>query len=194
MDTKIDIRIIKTRRAIKNAFFELMNEIGFQNVTVKKIIERAEINRSTFYAHYVDKFDLLEQVEVELLNGFTELGNHAPIESVINDNILTDSIVTYFNELATYVHENGSDFTLLLSEKGDPSFTNKLNEMFQSVWYEKDLVSHLSIPEIYAFSALIGIMTSLIAQWVKRDFKESHQEFVEIVFKLTKDIPKNIFE
>ena len=65
-DKKTDIRIIKTRRAIQAAFLRLMKEKGFAAVTVKDIIRDAEINRSTFYAHYEDKYDLLESIENDL--------------------------------------------------------------------------------------------------------------------------------
>lgn len=194
MEDKIDIRIIKTKRAIKSVFFELMKEIGFQNITVKKIIERAEINRSTFYAHYIDKFDLLQQVENELLIEYKNIVDHAPVEAIISQSNISDAIPIYFNQLAIYIHENGTAFALLQSDKGDPAFTIKLSEMVKSIWNEKGLFNRLSIPQTYAFAALISMMTSLIAEWVKSDFRESPKEFVQIVFKIVKDIPKNIFE
>jgi AcrR family transcriptional regulator len=58
---KLDPRVKRTRNLIQQAFSELLAEKGFANITVQDITERAEINRATFYAHYPDKFALLEE-------------------------------------------------------------------------------------------------------------------------------------
>lgn len=55
-----DRRARATREAIHGAFFQLLRERGFARVTVTGICERADINRSTFYLHYVDKYALLD--------------------------------------------------------------------------------------------------------------------------------------
>ena len=57
---KLDPRVRRTRALIERAFSELLNEKGFHAITVQDITERAEINRATFYAHFSDKYALLE--------------------------------------------------------------------------------------------------------------------------------------
>jgi len=57
---RVDPRVKRTRALITSAFMELLSEKEFQAISVQDITERAEINRSTFYAHYVDKHALLE--------------------------------------------------------------------------------------------------------------------------------------
>jgi AcrR family transcriptional regulator len=59
-EKKIDPRVKRTRALIQKAFSELIEEKGFRSITVKDITQRAEINRATFYAHFTDKFELLE--------------------------------------------------------------------------------------------------------------------------------------
>lgn len=59
-----DLRYIKTERAIREAFFALLEEGEFEKITVKDITERALINRNTFYLHYKDKFDLINSILV----------------------------------------------------------------------------------------------------------------------------------
>jgi AcrR family transcriptional regulator len=57
---KLDPRIKRTRRMIEEAFSALVLEKGFQSLSVQDITERAGINRATFYAHFPDKFALLD--------------------------------------------------------------------------------------------------------------------------------------
>lgn len=55
-----DKRITKSRKLIQDAFLSLANKNPFENITVKDISERANVNRATFYAHFKDKYDLLD--------------------------------------------------------------------------------------------------------------------------------------
>src|SRR5512140_3279281 len=57
---KLDPRVKRTRQMIEQAFMELVKEKGFQSISVQDITERAGINRATFYAHFPDKFALLD--------------------------------------------------------------------------------------------------------------------------------------
>ena len=61
-----DLRIQRTRRILLTALMELTIQKGFDSVTVKDICEYAMVNRSTFYRHYMDKYDLLKQYMDEL--------------------------------------------------------------------------------------------------------------------------------
>ena len=56
----MDPRVKRTRKLLEKAFMELMVEKGFQSITIQDVTERATVNRATFYAHFEDKFDLLD--------------------------------------------------------------------------------------------------------------------------------------
>ena len=60
-DEKEDPRVKRTRNLILTAFDELLPEKGFRSLTVQDITDKAEINRATFYAHFTDKYDLLDK-------------------------------------------------------------------------------------------------------------------------------------
>ena len=60
-EERLDPRVKRTRSLILAAFEELLPEKGFQSLTVQDITDKAEINRATFYAHFADKYDLLDQ-------------------------------------------------------------------------------------------------------------------------------------
>ncbi|MCM1387661.1 MAG: hypothetical protein NC231_10050 [Bacillus sp. (in: Bacteria)] len=63
---KTDIRIKKTNNSIINAFLELRSKKEIEKITVKELCERAMINKSTFYSHYADIYDLSEYLENQL--------------------------------------------------------------------------------------------------------------------------------
>ena len=58
-EEKLDPRVKRTRNLILRAFEQLLAEKGFETISVQDITDRAEINRATFYKHFVDKYALL---------------------------------------------------------------------------------------------------------------------------------------
>jgi AcrR family transcriptional regulator len=58
---KIDRRVLRSQQALKEALLQLMLEKGYGETTVSDIVERANVGRSTFYVHFADKEDLLQQ-------------------------------------------------------------------------------------------------------------------------------------
>ena len=59
-DEKEDPRITRTRGLLEQAFMEVVAEKGFQSVSVQDITDKAGVNRATFYAHFADKYALLD--------------------------------------------------------------------------------------------------------------------------------------
>ena len=68
-EKKEDPRVIRTRQLLHQAYLELLREKSFQDITVQDIADRATVNRVTFYAHFQDKFALLEYT---IREGFKE--------------------------------------------------------------------------------------------------------------------------
>ncbi len=60
VEGRADRRIGKTRRALTEALTDLILETGYERLTIQEIIDRADISRSTFYAHFTDKDHLLD--------------------------------------------------------------------------------------------------------------------------------------
>lgn len=71
--TQNDKKLTRVERLIRSAFAELLEEKEFSDIKVTDIIQRADVSRSAFYSHYEDKFDLIAQIEKELMDGFLEL-------------------------------------------------------------------------------------------------------------------------
>ena len=66
LEEKLDPRVKRTRSLILQAFGELLAEKGFEAISVQDVTDKAEINRATFYKHFVDKYALLDYTIKEL--------------------------------------------------------------------------------------------------------------------------------
>ena len=71
----VDPRIIKTHRAIREAFVELLHEKPFAQISVQDILERAPVNRSTFYKYYSGKSDLAGKMIADFKTEYIALPN-----------------------------------------------------------------------------------------------------------------------
>jgi AcrR family transcriptional regulator len=71
-NTKADRRSQRTRQLLSAALFELMLELRYDEISVQHIIDRANVGRSTFYAHYLDKEDLLVSDFTRVLDALSQ--------------------------------------------------------------------------------------------------------------------------
>ena len=71
-DEKLDPRVKRTRRLILGAFSDLLAEKGFESISVQDVTDKAEINRATFYAHFEDKYKLLDYWVSQMFRQETE--------------------------------------------------------------------------------------------------------------------------
>ena len=67
---KPDLRVQRTREAIRKIFEEMICEMDYEQITIKELTERAAINRKTFYLHYNTLDDLLRELQNEMINNF----------------------------------------------------------------------------------------------------------------------------
>lgn len=70
MEKKEDLRIRKTREAIHRTFKEMICEMDYDQITIKELTQRAQINRKTFYLHYTGLDALLEELQEEIAENF----------------------------------------------------------------------------------------------------------------------------
>ena len=73
-EKKTDRRTLKTKKAICNAMMDLLTQKELHKVTVQEITDIADINRATFYKHYLDVYDLYDQLERDILIDWGMLG------------------------------------------------------------------------------------------------------------------------
>lgn len=189
MEKPTDLRFVRTEERIRNEFILLMNEMGFQKISVRALVERAEINRSTFYLHYPDKFALLDAIEGDLFAQMMARLPRLPIDQLVDDRA---SVTTAMLEIARYIDKNRNTFMLLAGEKGDPAFLHKYGETVRSALFGKETVRRLSVQQHYVHVALMGMMSSLFSEWLGRGLCETPEEYVRIVSQIVQNIPATI--
>lgn len=194
MSKNIDLRISRTHKMIKEAFFELMDSIGFEKITVQNLTTKAMISRTTFYLHYKDKYDLLDQIENEVLDGLKNIATTLPIDELATNGLSGEKSLAILLRIYEYIRENKEFFRLIMSENGDPSFYYKLNETMKMTLSQNIDLNRLRIPVHYAIAFIIGFQTSIINAWIKTDMKETPEEVVKIITQIMHDVPKNIYE
>ncbi|MGN6713194.1 TetR/AcrR family transcriptional regulator [Anaerocolumna jejuensis] len=101
MSIENDLRIRKTRKLIRDAFVKLIDIKGFDAITINNIADMAMINRSTFYLHYTDKYDLLQKTMEEAIQNILQLV--APEAHIIDDQLEYDNFVQTVNHFTVYV-------------------------------------------------------------------------------------------
>ena len=86
-EKNLDPRVRRTRKLLKQAFIDIVQEKGFDAMTVQDIADKAEINRATFYAHYTDKFDLHDRMVIEWFQHQLEQYKVSSESSFCGDNL-----------------------------------------------------------------------------------------------------------
>lgn len=163
----MDRRVRKTKAEIKSALFKVAAMKGIENVSVQEIIVSADINRTTFYYHYKDKIDLIENIESETLEGLLQ-------ELVIPDQVKSFIDILYPPILASLEHVKRFEeiYTTLLSNKGITDFRWKmLNIIKFSVrksieQLQKNYNIEITIDKSFLENFIAGAHLSVILDWV----------------------------
>jgi AcrR family transcriptional regulator len=192
MAKQTDLRVVRTRHMLKEAFLELMGEIGLSKITVENLTKKAFVSRNTFYLHYTDKFDLLDKLENEVLGGLKEIVKHLPFDEMKANGFANDASISVIRRVFEYVKENSRFFLLIMSNNGSPAFMHKLGETIRSVMLYKNMEKKLKIPERYMIAVIVGIQTNIIGEWLRGGMKETPDELANIVTTVLKDAPKHL--
>lgn len=147
-----DLRKLRTRKLIKNAFIELLQEHDIEKITVQRLAETATINRVTFYLHYRDIPDMVEKMADEMIQD---------ISSVIHTNDTRRDTESgkreSFVHLLEYIAENGKFFKTVLGPHGLPIFREKLHALFK-----KNILSALDRSSSHSFVQKAGIKQDIL--------------------------------
>jgi AcrR family transcriptional regulator len=176
---KEDRRVKMTKFLLRQSLIDLLEEKSIVKITIKEICEKADVNRTTFYAHFSDQYMLLESIEEEYIEKI--------LNDINQDMMDTKKAFPVVTEILKFIYKNEKMSRILLSDRGDLHFQKKimklvhdnvLNQMkdIQPINYEK-----AALVSSFVISGCIGI----IQKWFENDLKSTPEEIGKIISDLT---------
>lgn len=180
-----DARVRYTKSVIIENFTNLLQTRPINKITVKEICNLSEINRATFYKHYIDVYDLLEKIETQFLEELKEVlvsREHNTIKDVLT-----------FIMIKFKAEEN--KYKPICSNNGDPSFPAKLFEVcYEIVVTQKDFIypnlSTVQKNQLYHFIA--HGCNGIINQWIADGMKEPISNIADFTERLITNTLSNL--
>ena len=173
----VDPRTRKTKRAIRNAFAQLLSKKEFEKITISDISAEAEINRKTFYCYYSGIYQVIDEIENEIVNSFESLLNQIDLPEALKKPI------ELFKCLSSILDADRDFYSCLLSIKENVGIVRKINKSIKEKAKIAVIEKHV-INEQFADTVLeyaISGMISVYKNWYLSDRSESVENVSEII-------------
>ncbi|MDO4545403.1 MAG: TetR/AcrR family transcriptional regulator [Bacillota bacterium] len=173
-----DRRIRKTKAAIKQGFMQLLiKEKDIRKISVRQLTDLVDISRGTFYLHYPDLYELLEEIEQEVMQEFSDtLEAHEPVS-------LKDTPLPLINDILAFLVKNKDIAQILLGERVDMSFSYKLQNVIKAKcfldWteiYSRKQADRFDYYYAFIFSGCLNLFMT----WIEGGMKESQETIVKL--------------
>lgn len=160
---------------MEKALLELMNQFLFEKITVKTICDRAGVNRSTFYAHYTDIYDMIEQMEnnlrKELMEGYPVPGKVEPLS------------VESFLPFLVFIRNHRDFYRIALKTRREfpikQGFEPLWNQIIKPLCLKAGIMSEKEM--MFYWIGFQAGFTMILKYWVENDCKESVEQLAEII-------------
>ncbi len=180
MNTKNNRKSKMTRKLFQETMLELLQCNHITEISIKKLCEEADLNRSTFYSYYENQMDILREIEAE---------TYAEVQSFIMSGVhrdgKTDSLLI-FEQLLRYIKDNAKIFQVLLGQNGSEDFQQKLMELTEAanhyIGIDPKLISNKKVH--YARIYRVAGCTKVIEQWIQTGFDQSIEELSQLLIHL----------
>lgn len=190
---RLDRRVQRTRQLLHNALIALILEKGYDKITVQNIIDRANVGRSTFYAHYLDKEDLLESGLERLRE---ELGQH-----LVGEDAVEGSEWLLLPSLALFRHtgKHHDLYKAMIGGKGIDLVVQTIDNALiaHAEAHLQELVAkgrRPSVPPLVIVTYLVGALRALLAWWLDNDMPYPPEQMHEMFRQMTTPGVSAVFE
>ncbi len=185
----MDLRVIKTKKAIQGAFIQLIKEKGYQNVSVSEIALKAKINRNTFYLHYDTKDDLIKKMMFDLNE---QIQNSLTFFQTLNTKNYNEiSIHWGFRNILHLIKPNIAFYQVLLNDDSLRGYINNLYLVIKKFLYEWLDIKNAAFELIFEYAANGTI--GLIEKWIL-DNTFDENKTAKILANLSVTILKQYYE
>jgi AcrR family transcriptional regulator len=173
-------RVRMTKRLIKDALLELMEQAELSGISVTAVCEKADVNRSTFYHYYTSPSDVLREIEQEVLD-------RIPAPPVPQNRQGEESLLRATTAFFDYVKENEKVFHILFSESGNAGFSSRMVDVLcaqhiPGIENEDELSS--GFIRRYIANGTVG----MLREWIDTGFPISSREIAEMMYFFSRKI------
>lgn len=177
-DLGLDRRQQKTRDAIFSAFRSLLSEKPYSKITVQEIIDAANVGRTTFYAHFQTKDDLLKELCEELFGHIIGSAIDCPhTHGLYSDETAPESV---FCHLLQHLQQNHQNILGLLSCESSEIFLryfkDSLNGLVESQLASHNKLTDPHIPQDFLINHISSSFVEMVLWWVKGHRKQTPAE------------------
>ncbi len=162
----VDRRVLKTKRAIRNAFAKLMVEKDINDITIMELADTADINRKTFYNYYSGVYQVVEDIERDILTSYEELLGGIEFKQYMN------TPYSLFERFSLLINMDPEFFGYLLSMNGNVNLITRIMRLLKDKTCEV-MVAQLDLD---AYKAL-----SVYQHWFNSDQPISAEEVSQII-------------
>lgn len=193
--SRVDRRVRRTRRALRQALLDLMDEKGYDEVTVEEITSRADIGRTTFYLHYRAKQDLLLEQFGELVDELVNQLSQTPFSAWLQSGevkALEEHPTRPISIIFHHAADNAELYRIVLrgdgvdqaSERLRVIMTNALDSFFQNKMESEDEQVKLQMPKEIFVNYFAGALLNVIKWWLEADMPYAPEEMEGMIFQL----------
>jgi len=174
MEKKEDRRTAMTKRMLKEALTEMLETMDIYHISIRELCKRADVNRTTFYKYYGSQFDLLADMEKDLLVFLAE---------VIRD--FEADTVKAIETACTYLEDNQEFARLIFNNNVDPAFPQKVFSMetVKEAILKKCRDRYEGNEQEYLYNYMTYGAYRVVCVWLNKENREAAHEIAEILAK-----------
>lgn len=189
---KKDLRVIKTQQNIQSHFIKLLEQYTFQEITIKILINECQINRSTFYRNYEDKYDLIFKISEQLLDQFEKtIHPHFIHLNILN----TNQLHPYFIDMLNYFNHNKKTLLIMKHNHLPINIFDEMLDIFNNLLLNEIInyyhIDDSQIKKASYFSKIIASNILTAMKWWHEESPDTTQE--EILNVITLTVTEGIF-
>lgn len=173
----VDRRVLKTKRAIRNAFAKLMVEKDINDITVMELSETADINRKTFYNYYSGVYQVVEDIENDIISSYERLLGDVQFRESMN------APYQLFERFSQLINMDPEFFGYLLTMNGNIALITRIMTLIKDKTREK-MTSQLAIEDYKAdimIDFVLSGMLSVYQHWFSSDRSVPPEEVAQII-------------
>lgn len=185
---KSESKYFNTAVKMDKALLALLEKKDFEYITIKEICKEAQVNRSTFYLHYENTVDLLQEtMDYNVQHFLTYFDDQKNIMQNINNASLDDLMLIrkeYLEAYLKYVQENKRLFKITMEKNEILNSHEAYEKMFQHVF--SPIMERYGIDEKerkYISVFYIRGIVAIVEEWLRNDCQDSIEEVVDIIIK-----------